>query len=64
MTCKDCIQYAACKDTAFESGGEYYTYDDDGYCEAFARTCVNFSDKLNGNMCRKKHMRKGKTHED
>lgn len=45
MTCKDCIHYAACKNAAYDYEGEDAAYDDDGYCEAFAQTCVNFSDK-------------------
>lgn len=39
MTCKDCLHYEACKNTA------YKVYDDDICCKAFAEICTNFSDK-------------------
>lgn len=39
MTCKDCLHYEACKNTA------YKVYYDDICCKAFAETCINFSDK-------------------
>lgn len=45
MTCTDCIHYAACKNAAYEYDGGDAAYEDGGYCEAFAQTCINFSDK-------------------
>ena len=39
MTCKDCLHYEACKNTA------YKVYDDNICCKAFAEICINFSDK-------------------
>lgn len=47
MTCKDCLHYEACKDTAYEYAGEdaVSAYDDDICCKAFAESCINFSDK-------------------
>ncbi len=47
MTCKDCIHWKACKDSAYEYYGEdaASAYDEDSCCKAFAETCSNFSDK-------------------
>ena len=47
MTCKDCIHWRACKDSAYDYYGEYAAsaYDDDSCCKGFAETCSNFSDK-------------------
>lgn len=47
MTCKDCIHWKACKDSAYEYYGEdaASAYDEDNCCKAFAETCENFSNK-------------------
>ena len=47
MTCKDCIHWKACKDSAYEYYGEdaASAYDEDNCCKAFAEICENFSDK-------------------
>ena len=47
MTCKDCIHWKACKDSAYEYYGEdaASAYDEDSCCKGFAETCSNFSDK-------------------
>ena len=47
MTCKDCIHWKACKDSAYEYYGEdaASAYDDDSCCKVFAENCVNFSNK-------------------
>lgn len=47
MTCKDCIHWKACKDSAYEYYGEdaASAYDEDSCCKAFAENCENFSDK-------------------
>lgn len=47
MTCKDCIHWKACKDSAYEYYGEdaASAYDEDSCCKSFAETCENFSDK-------------------
>lgn len=47
MTCKDCLHWKACKDSAYEYYGEDASsaYDEDSCCKAFAETCTNFSDK-------------------
>ena len=47
MTCKDCIHWKACKDSAYEYYGEdaASAYDDDSCCKEFAKVCENFSDK-------------------
>ena len=47
MTCKDCIHWKACKDSAYEYYGEdaASAYDDDSCCKEFAKICENFSDK-------------------
>ena len=46
-TCKDCIHWKACKDSAYDYYSEYAAsaYDDDSCCKGFAETCSNFSDK-------------------
>ncbi len=48
MTCKDCIHWKACKDSAYEYYGEdaASAYDEDNCCKAFAEICENFSDKF------------------
>lgn len=47
MTCKDCIYWKACKDSAYDYYGDdaASAYDEDSCCKAFAETCENFSDK-------------------
>lgn len=47
MTCKDCIHWKACKDSAYEYYGEdaASAYDEDSCCKGFAKICENFSDK-------------------
>lgn len=47
MTCKDCIHWKTCKDSAYDYYGEDASsaYDEDSCCKAFAETCENFSDK-------------------
>lgn len=47
MTCKDCIHWKACKDSAYEYYGEdaASAYDEDSCCKEFAEICENFSDK-------------------
>lgn len=47
MTCKDCIHWKACKDSAYEYYGEdaASAYDEDSCCKPFAETCANFTDK-------------------
>ena len=47
MTCKDCVHWKACKDSAYEYYGEdaASAYDEDSCCKRFAETCSNFSDK-------------------
>lgn len=47
MTCKDCIHWKACKDSAYEYYGEdaASAYDEDNCCKAFAEICENFSNK-------------------
>ena len=47
MTCKDCIHWQACRNTAYEYAGEdaASAYDEDSCCKQFAEICENFSDK-------------------
>ena len=47
MTCKDCVHWKACKDSAYDYYGEdaESAYDEDSCCKRFAETCSNFSDK-------------------
>ena len=47
MTCKDCLHWKACKDSAYEYYGEdaASAYDDDSCCKEFAEICENFADK-------------------
>ena len=47
MTCKDCIHWKACRNTAYEYAGEdaASAYDEDSCCKHFAEICENFADK-------------------
>ena len=47
MTCKDCIHWKACRNTAYEYAGEdaASAYDEDSCCKQFAEICENFADK-------------------
>ena len=47
MTCKDCIHWQACRNTAYEYAGEdaASAYGKDVCCKGFAEICANFSDK-------------------
>ena len=47
MTCKDCIHWKACRNTAYEYADEdaASAYDEDSCCKQFAEICENFSDK-------------------
>ena len=47
MTCKDCIHWKACRNTAYEYAGEdaASSYDEDSCCKQFAEICENFADK-------------------
>ena len=47
MTCKDCIHWKACRNTAYEYTGEdaASAYDEDSCCKQFAEICENFADK-------------------
>ena len=47
MTCKDCIHYEVCKNTAYEYAGEdaASAYNEGSCCRVFAEACEHFSDK-------------------
>ena len=47
MTCKDCIHWQACRNTAYEYAGQdaASAYDEDICCKGVAEICANFSDK-------------------
>ena len=47
MTCKNCIHWKACRNTAYEYAGEdaASAYDEDSCCKQFAEICENFADK-------------------
>lgn len=47
MTCKDCIHWKACKETAYQYEGDVSAsgFDEDSCCKTFAAICENYSDK-------------------
>ena len=47
MTCKDCIHWQACRNTAYEYAGQdaASAYDEDICCKGVAEICANIYDK-------------------